>query len=84
VLQAKARLNYCFLFKITLLWQLRFISKSEKEPCYVLSLAALLFTLRCGSAIQGANEDGEMQQGVGMVDSGGVGVGICSGDVGCV
>jgi hypothetical protein len=32
VLQAKARLNYCFLFKITLLWQLRFISKSEKEP----------------------------------------------------
>jgi hypothetical protein len=34
VLQAKARLNYCFLFKITLLWQLRFISKSEKEPIF--------------------------------------------------
>ena len=32
MLQAKARLNYCFFFKIALLWQLRFISKSEKEP----------------------------------------------------
>jgi hypothetical protein len=37
VLQAKARLNYCFLFKITLLWQLRFISKSEKEPIFEYS-----------------------------------------------
>jgi hypothetical protein len=45
VLQAKARLNYCFLFKITLLWQLRFISKSEKEPNYSQYVCPKDFTI---------------------------------------
>ena len=32
MLQANARLNYCFLFKFALLLKPPFISKSEKEP----------------------------------------------------